>query len=59
MTQSKIPTYGPCSRCGQMARHILITDGRRVTVHNNLAAQPCPVQPDEMPEVGQPQEVRP
>jgi hypothetical protein len=52
-----IATYGPCCRCGQMARHILIVGGRRVVVHDNPAITPCPVRPGEMLEAGEPKEV--
>lgn len=59
MTRYLIPTYGPCSRCGGMARHILIVDSRRVTVHNDTTVKPCPARPGEMPEAGEPKEITP
>jgi hypothetical protein len=54
-----ISTFGPCCRCGLMARHILEVDGRRVVVHLDPAVEPCPVRAGEMPETGKPREVRP
>lgn len=58
MTRFTIRTFGPCSRCGDMAGHILVVDGRRVVVHSNTDIEPCPVRPGEMPESGKPVEVR-
>ena len=59
MNRYTITTYGPCCRCGQLARHILIQGARRYIVHTDQTTAPCPAQPGEMPEVGQPQEVAP
>lgn len=57
MTRFTISTVGPCPRCGLLARHILIVDGRRYVEHNQITAGRCPIQPGEMVETGQPVEV--
>lgn len=57
MITYRINTFGPCCRCTRLARHILIRDGRRYIVHTDQTTAPCPAQPGEMPENGQPVEV--
>jgi len=57
MSRHTISTFGPCCRCGLMARHILVVGDRRVIVHNDTSSAPCPVRPGEMPEVGKPRAV--